>query len=508
MIDPFRSISEASELRSLQGAPQLVQSNGNTEINSAADELLSNGSDLPACVETDPGDIRAIANTPLPRPLHSRQPLHGGTYTPGDALRMLNSHYFIGKNSQETAVFRLNDDGSATFLPAEQFKLEIQNVFIKCNGSSKPISGEKFWKEHPARHERVIVFKPTGTTGVHEFNLWRGFGVEQRKGWQKQRSLLRHIREIICRRDRDKFKYVIRYLAWTVQNPDKHAGVIIVLKSRKQGTGKSTLGKVMLSIFGPHGALIDDKERLLGRFTDWLENTCFVVAEEILWAGDHKAADKLKSVITGDTIQIERKFGSCRQVPNRLKTLATTNHDHAVAAGVRDRRNVVLDVSDERVGDKAWFDRLYRDLAAGGTNEFLALLLRVKLGDWHPRQILKTSETIEQQRMSGDSASQWALACIDADAVVGASMAHDLGGPISAETLREAYNGFCRQNGQRPLSTETFGKVCAEMFGPRKRLRALQCSTGGKGKRRPWGYHVPTGTKWREKVDARLGIKD
>ena len=147
---------------------------------------------------------------------------------------------------------------------------------------------------------------------------------------------------------------------------------------------------------------------------------CFVLAEEILWAGDHKAADKLKSVITGDTIQIERKFGSCRQVPNRLKTIATTNHDHAIAAGVRDRRNVVYDVSDERVGDRAWFDALYRDLAAGGTSEFLYFLQHVQLGDWHPRQILKTAETIEQQRMSGDSVSQWAQACIEADALIGA----------------------------------------------------------------------------------------
>ena len=32
-------------------------------------------------------------------------------------------------------------------------------------------------------------------------------------------------------------------------------------------------------------------------------------------------------------------------------------------------------------------------------------------------------------------------------------------------------------------------------------------STTGKVKRRPWGYHVPTGTKWQEKLDVRLGIK-
>jgi hypothetical protein len=437
-----------------------------------------------------------------------RVPLHGGTYPADFALSLLNSHYFVGKNGQETAVFCINDDGSATFLPPEQFKLEVQNIFVKGSGSGKPIPGEKFWKEHPKRHERTIVFKPTGPASRREFNLWQGFGVKRQKGWQRQRRLLRHIREVICRRDRRKFNYLMRYLAWAVQHPDKHAGVIIVLKSRKQGTGKSTLGKVMLDIFGRHGVLIEDKERLLGRFTDWLENTCFVVAEEILWAGDHKAADKLKSVITGETIQVERKFGSCRQVPNRLKTIATTNHDHAVAAGVRDRRNVVYDVSDERVGDRAWFDGLYQDLATGGTNEFLDFLLRVRLGDWHPRQILKTTETIEQQRMSGDSVSQWAQACIDADAVIGAAAAHDLGRPVAAETLREAYNGYCRQNGQRAVGQEVFGKACADMFGPRKRLRALQTNTVGKGKRRPWGYQVPTGTKWREKVDARLGIKN
>ena len=85
-----------------------------------------------------------------------------------------------------------------------------------------------------------------------EFNLWQGFGVEPRKGWHKQRRLLQHIQQVICRRDKKKFKYLIRYLAWSVQNPDKHSDVVIVLKSHKQGTGKSTLGVVMLHSSGVH----------------------------------------------------------------------------------------------------------------------------------------------------------------------------------------------------------------------------------------------------------------
>ncbi len=437
MTTPFQSIGGAGERKSSSDAREVFRATERETANVPPEGQSFDYGERSSPIETGLPNVRLTAQVAGvgALPSHKRETLRGGKYSPVNALAILNSHFFIGKNNQETAVFRINDDDSATFMQPEQFKLEIQNIFVtpRGGGSAKPIPAEKFWKEHEHRHEKLIVFKPAGATGPHEFNLWRGFGVEPRVGWQKQRHLLRHIREVICRRDKQKFKYLIRYLAWAVQHPDRHAGVVIVLKSRKQGTGKSTLGKVMLDIFGPHGALIDDKERLLGRFTDWLENVCFVVAEEILWAGDHKAADKLKSVITGDTIQIERKFGSCRQVPNRLKVIATTNHDHAVAAGVRDRRNVVYDVSDERVGDKAWFDGLYRDLAAGGTSEFLHFLQRVRLGDWHPRQILKTAETIEQQRMSGDSVSQWSQACIMADAIVGAERAAY--GPTPRTTL-------------------------------------------------------------------------
>jgi hypothetical protein len=470
-------------------------------------------SELPAGIETGICAASKKVAGLIALPPQQRKPLRGGVYSVWDALELLNSHFFVGKNNQETAIFRVNDDGSLAFIPLEQFKLDVANIFVRTSGgSAKPIPVEKFWKESPQRHERKIVFKPGGTCEPDEYNLCKGFGVEPSKGWQKQRRLLRHIREVVSRREKRKFKYIIRLLAWMVQNPDKHSGVVLVLKSRKQGTGKTTLGNVMLEIFGPHGARIDDKDRLLGRFNDWLETVCFALLEEATWAGDHKAADKLKSLVTGDTLQVERKFGGCRQVPNRLKTIATTNHDHAVHAGVQDRRNVVYDVSDVRVGDKAWFNSLYRDLARGGTSEFLWFLKNVKLADWHPaRDILKTAETIEQQRMSSDSVSQWAQACIYADAIIGAGRGpygtettHDLGTSISSQALREAYSGFCKQNSLRPLNTDGFGKACADMFGPRRRLPTHQNNP----MRRPWGYDVPDGTKWQEKVDARLGIKN
>jgi Family of unknown function (DUF5906) len=75
----------------------------------------------------------------------------------------------------------------------------------------------------------------------------------------------------------------------------------------------------MLDIFGTaHGLLVDNKEQLLGTFNAHLETTCFVLGEEVLWAGDAKTADLLKSRATAGAIPIEAKYRQQRQVPNRL----------------------------------------------------------------------------------------------------------------------------------------------------------------------------------------------
>jgi Family of unknown function (DUF5906) len=438
-------------------------------------------------------------------PTTTRKRLLGGVYPAAVALSMMNSHYVVGRTGQETAIYRRTEGGLLVFVPDRQFKLEVANIFVKPpSGSGKPISVEKFWKEHPQRCELELVFKPGGTIEPGEINQWLGFGIVPRKTRRKIWSLLRHIWKVICRCNKAKFKDVIRWLAWAVQNPDKPAGVVLVLVSRKEGTGKTTVGLLMVEIFGRHGALVDDKDRLLGRFNDWLEFTCFVLAEEVLWAGDHRTADKLKSLITAETIQVERKHGACRQVKNRLHMIMTTNHEFAVPAGVEDRRYFVLDVSDEHARDDAWFGRLYRDLDDGGREEFLDFLQTVRLGTWHPREILKTTETAEQQRMSGDSVSQWSQACINADALVDGSNGvgcFPLGQRISTKILRGTYASYCKQYGLRPSNEELFGKACTQMFGARVRLAPDNMQ------RRPWGYDVPAGDQWQEKLDARLGIQ-
>jgi hypothetical protein len=445
--------------------------------------------------------VAALLTEATPR----REPLKGGVYTPQEAIDLVNSWYQIGTTDDDVGIFRIRDDGSLVHTPREQFGIDVANIQVDVPGGragSKRVPGAKFWIESPQRHRRDIVFKPAGNVQSEDYNQWRGFAVEPRKGSQKIRRLLRHIREIICRRDRAKFKYVMRWLAFVVQHPDKAPGTVLVLVSRTQGTGKSTLGKVICEMLGQHAFVVDDKDRLLGRFNDRLETTVFVLAEEVLWAGDAATADKLKSRITADTITVEAKFRKSREVPNRMHVMMTSNHEHAVALGSRDRRYVVLDVADSVAQDKFWFDPMYEDLADGGTNEFLHFLQNIKLGTWHPREILKTAEATDQLRMSADSVTRWMQACLDAGVIVGAVPFLELDEARPSALLQEYYAGFCQQHRLRAVTADAFGKRLTNMFGARVRLPAEKGSTV----KRPWGYCIPDESTWQEKLDVWLGV--
>ena len=112
--------------------------------------------------------------------------------------------------------------------------------------------------------------------------------------------------------------------------------------------------------------------------------------------------------------------------------------------------------------------------------------------------------------MSADSITQWAQACIDDEAITG--MGYPLGRAINIVTLQNSYMEFCRRMQLHPANlVNGFGKACAVMFGPRRRLTAQEATALGillaTGKRPPWGYDVPDAAAWQQKIDEdRIGI--
>jgi hypothetical protein len=418
--------------------------------------------------------MTVFVTNPTPQP--NRPPITGGLLAAADALELMNAWFFVSEINGEVSISRIEDDGTLTHFGLDDLQLLLSNTFVEIGNRHMPIS--KFWLAHHCRRQCKIVFKSRGNVEVGEYNQFRGFAITPIVGYQKQRRFLQHLWRIVCKRDKIKFKYLMWWLAWCVQNPDRRAEVIVVLMSEAEGCGKSTVGQVLLDIFGQgkgrHGLLVEDKEQLLGKFNSHLETACFVLGEEVLWAGDYSTADALKSRITASTIPIEEKYRARRAAPNRLHVMLTTNHPWAIPAGVDARRYFVAEVSDEAAQDKAWFGPLYQDLMDGGTGEFLNLLLMLKLGNWHPRDVPKTAELAQQQVLSAGSTEQWLLACAEMEGVIGIGPmpAAQLGTLVSTQELYGAYSDFTRRRSARVDGLPNFGRVLTKICGPSRRLPA------------------------------------
>jgi hypothetical protein len=144
-----------------------------------------------------------------------------------------------------------------------------------------------------------------------------------------------------------------------------------------------------------------------------------------------------------------------------------------IGDSLHERRLVIYLVSEEHLQDKACFDPIYADLKSGGYEEFLHYLLHIELGDRHPRQQLKTAELAQYQRMSGDSITQWARACVEADLLRGqGSCGISLGQRIQSEDLRQSHAWYCKQQSLRPANEVVFGGGMHDDVRPTPKSRA------------------------------------
>ena len=171
----------------------------------------------------------------------ARPSITGGLLDPNAALTLMNLWFFVSEVDGEVSISRVENDGSLTNFALDDLRLLLANTFVDVG--NKPIPISIFWLNHPLRRTCTVVFEPTGQIQNNEYNLFRGLAMAPSPGYQRQRRLLRHIWRIVCKRDKVKFKYFMRWLAWCVQNPDRHAEVIVVLMSEAEGCGKSTVGQ-------------------------------------------------------------------------------------------------------------------------------------------------------------------------------------------------------------------------------------------------------------------------
>jgi hypothetical protein len=377
-----------------------------------------------------------------------------------DYIARLNETYFLALDGGKSLVFRESVDPQfqrrrLDAMRPGDFQVYFANEFVVVmgqDGKPKKVNIAKAWIEHPKRrdYEGLILAPNNDVPGY--YNLWRGFAVQPKPGnWDRMKV---HIKKILCRGDRKAYTYLLNWLAFGVQNPNKTAEVAVVMRGAR-GTGKGILARTYGKLFGQHFVHISHAKHLTGNFNAHLRDCIVLFVDEALWAGDKPGEGELKRLVTEPTLRIEPKFRDSTETPNMLHILMASNNEWVVPAGIDERRFFVLDVDESKKQNSAYFEALQRELDNGGLQAMLYDLQKQDLSKFDIRKVPNTQALMDQKILSLDPVEQWWFEKLINGTLVLPQNGQDVWAWVPKTALHDDYVSHVKTVGVSRRATET-----------------------------------------------------
>lgn len=256
--------------------------------------------------------------------------------------------FLSGESSSEPAFYKKAD---AILL--------MKRALEKLPFPSKPqIVINDFWVSPMTTVYQGTAFSPKPTS-ASSLNFW----IDPRESDDTGNAtfILNYLFDVICNGDQASYDYLLNYLAHMIQQPEEKPGVMLVLLGG-QGTGKGMFFNLLKAIWYRTTLSVTDVDQVIGRFNACLEHNYAICMDEALFAGDRKALDRLKSMITEAQINVEQKYQPARSINSVHRFFAASNHDHFAHIEMDDRRFVFLRVSDVYKQDTNYFSQLASEI--------------------------------------------------------------------------------------------------------------------------------------------------
>jgi hypothetical protein len=171
--------------------------------------------------------------------------------------------------------------------------------------------------------------------------------------------------------DEADYELFMDWLAHCEQLPQELPHYGWLMWTRSKGVGRNWLSGALARVWPGEAAMNLDLASLLnGNFNDELANRRFANVDEIHLGGIkslHSSTQKLKQMMTSDTLHINIKSGKKFECDNRIRWLLFSNHSDAMPVETGDRRLAVVRNPSE-IKSVAYYKEMYavRSLACFG----------------------------------------------------------------------------------------------------------------------------------------------
>lgn len=344
------------------------------------------------------------------------------------------------------------------------------------------------WLAHPARRTCPDGFclDASGHPPSTCFNLWQGFGVEEKPGdWSKLRGL---IRDVLASGDEAYDHYIVQWLAHLAQRPDESPQVALVFRG-EEGVGKGTLGRALMRLMRPHAMQITHAKHLTGAFNAHMRNVLFLFADEAFFAGDRANEGVIKGLVTEQFRVNEAKGRDATLGRNRIHLMMASNNSWVVPASADARRYAVFDVSSVHKQNHAYFGPILAEMDADGAAAGIAAMLydlrRMRLDTDLVRKAPETAGLHAQRIASLQGPAAW-LFDVLTRGYVSPGFEEPWCEHYTMEELYQSYTGWTQERRERyPATRHAVGQFLSGVY-PAYRPRVHTPD----GEKRPQGHRL------------------
>jgi hypothetical protein len=193
------------------------------------------------------------------------------------------------------------------------------------------------------------------------FNMWRGFAIERKdiESIGNIKPFLDHL-SILVNHDEKCVDYLVKWFSHIIQYPGVLNGISECIVSA-QGSGKNVFLDFFHKILGKelYYETANPVQDLWSRFSLGRKNRVLINIDETSGKDTYPHAEQIKNMLTSPNYNYEQKGVNPITLNNFNRVFFTSNNlNPAVKITEEERRNFIAKASDEKKGNKEYFDKL------------------------------------------------------------------------------------------------------------------------------------------------------
>jgi hypothetical protein len=153
-------------------------------------------------------------------------------------------------------------------------------------------------------------------------------------------------------------RWLLHWIAHQYQHPGVPLSTALWVISVEQGIGKTLFGELLRDLLGRANTTAANAAELKGEWSDWQVAKTLIVADEINVIERQSFYASIKRWIGSPTISIRQRNVGQYEIPATANWLFFTNELRPIALDAADRRNMMMEATNDRAAAEAMIERI------------------------------------------------------------------------------------------------------------------------------------------------------